>query len=363
MNPLVSWACFLAIAGVAYLYYTTQGNKNAPQRGRSATASSKDSVQWSDGDSKKKAAPKPAKAKAPRKSVKKAVQEAGSKAEAYISGASSNAGADADDDLSPVASPALGATTKSPSGRDVSDMLEPKAAAPAILKIGASEKPAREPKQQQKRAETPTETKKQRQNKKKAEEAKAQREADEKQRQALLEKQRRTAREARGEPARNGVQPAKAPASNAWTTVGSSGAAPASANNGQLLDTFEQDVASTAKTSATNGTAPTSNSLPASGQWQNLPSEEEQLRLAMEESAWTTVPKGKKQQRKVKTGDDTAEEGSDSGVPQEAAPVKAAPAPVPAKKAENSKPASRFEVLSQPVPNVGHPLDSDWPVL
>ena len=218
------------------------------------------------GDKAAAKAAKAAKAKAPRKSVKSAVQETGNKAEAYLSTASSTAGADADDDLSPVATPS-GHAAKAPSGRDVSDMLGPQAGAASVLSIKPAEKPARPTKPQAAKVEAPSESKKARQNRRKVEEAKAAREEEEKQRQALLEKQRRTAREARGEPAKNGLKAAKAPASNAWTTVPSRGAVQpvASAPTGQLLDTF--DAASTASSSEapTNGTAPTPDSMSNSG--------------------------------------------------------------------------------------------------
>ncbi|KAF2869759.1 hypothetical protein BDV95DRAFT_608590 [Massariosphaeria phaeospora] len=368
MEPWLSWIIVVAFTGAAYLYYT-QTNQPGGQRGRSivqrATTSTKDTLQWAESETKSKLAAKPTKAKAPRKSVKKAVQEVGDKAGAYLSGASSAAGADADDDLSPVASPGPDATpaVKAPSGKDVSDMLEPKTAGPGVLKISASEKPARPSKPQQLRAEPVQETKKQRQNKKKVEEAKAQREADEKQRRALEEKQRRAAREARGEPARNGLQSAQAPSSSPWTN-GRSSAAPktAPANSNQLLDTFEHDVASIASSSeaATNGTAPSTDSMENSGQWTNLPSEEEQLRIAMQDSAWSVAGKGKKQRKTRPVGGD--QEGSDSAVPMESPVVKPTPPPVPTKKAENVQ-SRRYEVLSPPGPEHSHPLDSDWPVV
>lgn len=356
MEPWLSWTLVLAICGALYYYYS-QNNARGRQRGRSLhrsapAATAKEPVQWSDSESKSKAAVKAPKPKTPRKSVKKAVQELGEKAEAYLSTASSTAGADADDDLSPVASPSLGATasSKAPSGRDVSDMLETQTA-PAVLKINASEKPARPSKPQQPRSETPTETKKQRQNRKKAEEAKAAREAAEQERKKLLEKQLRTAREARGEPARNGLQTAQPPKSSPWSST----PAPAQPVSGQLLDTID---ATSTTSSTTNGTAPT----PDSATYANLPSEEEQMKLLMEETAWTTVPKGKKQ-RKNKAGGEAAEEGSDSGVPHEPAPAPAPVKPAPVKKAENVKPASRYEVLSEPTTDATHPMDSDWPVV
>ena len=362
----MSWAVFLAIAGAAYFYYNQ--NSRAIARGRSSTrapttSSLKDAVQWSDSESKSKAqktAPKPAKAKAPRKSVKTAVQDAGNKAEAYLSTASSTtAGADADDDLSPVASPTI-AAKKAPSGRDVSDMLGSQAAAPSVLSIKPSEKPNRLAKQVQK-AEVSQETKKQRQNRKKAEEAKAAHEEQEKERQALLEKQRRIAREARGEPAKNGLQGAKAPASNPWTTIPSRGAvqggpvqAPASGPSGQLLDTFEGASATSSSRGPTNGTAPSTSS------YNGLPSEEEQVRLAMEDSAWTTVPKGGKKQRKT-INDELLDESSNIGIVQEHVPAKPV-RPIQAMKPDNQKPSSRYQILSEPYTTKADD-DSDWPVV
>lgn len=351
-SVLKNWAIFLVLAGGIYLF--TKKGKSGETRGRSlqratnnAASNVKGAAQWTEEEtkSKSKQAGKATKAKAPRKSVKKAVQEVGDKAEAYLSAASSNAGADADDDTPPSASP---------SGRNVSDMLEPQAPK-TVLKINASEKPARPSKPQQQRSESATETKKQRQNRKKKEEEKAAREAAEEERQKLLEKQRRTAREARGEAPRNGLQAAQAPTSNAW----SSGSAPASKPGligGQLLDTLDNVAEVTPSAGgATNGTTPSE-----STKYGNLPSEEDQLRMAMEESAWTTVPKGRKKGKK-----EAADEGSDSGAQEAApAPVKAAPVKAaPIKKAENTKPASRFDVLSQPITDVGDPRDSDWPVV
>lgn len=364
MESWQSWALFLAIAAVAGWYYNQQ--PKGRQRGRSihrttTTSTATANTDWIEAESAQKSSVKGAKPKAPRKSVKKAVQEVGDKAKATISAASSTTGADADDDLSPVVSPGLSATTavETPSGRDVSDMLEPRAAAPAVLRVVASDKPARPSKPQQQKVETPQETKKQRQNRRKVEEAKAQREADEQQRQALLEKQRRTAREARGEAAKNGLQQSKAPTSNAWTA--SRGTAAQNVILPVTDDFSHHEVASTASSNATNGTAITNDSMPGSTYLNNLPSEEEQLRMAMEDSAWTEVPKGKKN-RKTKGGDATGEEISDSGI-QQAPPVR----PVANPKIENIQPGSRYGALREDTPEperapVSHPLDSDWTV-
>ncbi|KAH7114213.1 hypothetical protein B0J11DRAFT_130171 [Dendryphion nanum] len=371
MDTLTSWAIFIAIAAAGWWYYTRNSN-SSPQRGRPLQRSANNNLDWIESETKAKvnAAVKTTKAKTagPRKTAKKAVQDIGEKIEASVSGASSAAGADADDDLSPVTSPAptSGAATKGPSGRDVSDMLEPQAAAPKVMSIKASEKPARQAKPQQQRSESQQETKKQRQNRKKTEEAKAQRQAEELERKKLEENQRRTAREARHEPAKNGLQSAQAPDSNAWVTAGSKKKAPAPAPavvaQAQLLDTFEPEV-STSKTSLPN----TNRTAPASGNagWNGLPSEEEQIRLALEDSAWTTVAKPKKQRKTKAAGE---EDGSDSGVPQEATPVQA---PVKTsihknntKHVENVQPTlkSRYGLLEEPTDKT-HEQDSDWPVV
>jgi hypothetical protein len=354
METWLSWGLVLAIAGAAYFYYSQKDNR-VQTRGRSTVP--KAPVDWTETDTKPKAGAKKSKktnkaAEKPAKSVKNAVQEVGKNVEAYLSNAST---ADADDDETPATSPSVSAP-QNPSGRNVSDMLEPQAIK-QILKIGASEKQARPAKPQQQRSETQEKTKKQRQNEKKKEEAKAAREAAEAERKKLAEQQRRVAREARGEPARNGLQSAQAPTSNAWSKpVAQAAPAAAAPTNGQLLDTIDNVSTTSSSEAATNGTAPT----PDSTSYSNLPSEEDQLRLAMEDSAWTTVPKGKKV-KKTKTFD----EGSDSGASAEPAPapVKAPVKAAPVKKAENVKPASRFEVLSPPVTQASHPMDSDWPVV
>ena len=96
--------------------------------------------------------------------------------------ASSSTGGDADDDLSPVASPALNGfhEQEAPSGNSISDMLEPAAPGPSVLKLTEPLNPVKSKPKQQVRAAQEVESKKQRQNRKKAEEKKAQREADEK---------------------------------------------------------------------------------------------------------------------------------------------------------------------------------------
>jgi len=351
----MSWAVFLAIGGAVYWYYMHQGN-TAVARGRSTTGkpttnSLKEAVNWDSSEKKPKAAQKSAKPKAPRKSVKTAVEDAGNKAAATLSQAAPKQAADEE-----VAPPAA-YTNKAPSGKDVSDMLGERPVSPAVMSIKPSEKPAKSVKAQTQKAEVATESKKQRQNRKKVEEAKAAREEEEKARKALEEKQRRVAREARGEPAKNGLGQSKPPASNPWTEVPSRGAVqpPKPASTGQLLDTFEAPVQTATKT-----TAPTSGAAKTSTPLNSLPSEEEQMRLAMEDSAWTTVPKGGKTKRKT-VNEELAEElnnVTETKPQQSAKPVR----PTETIK-ENKNPSSRYQILAEEFnPKTGDDAD-DWAVM
>ncbi|KAF1930788.1 uncharacterized protein M421DRAFT_3082 [Didymella exigua CBS 183.55] len=357
MQSWMSWATFLAILAAGYFYY---GPKlTGDTRGRSTankTTTSSKAVDWEDSDSKPKAvakqAKKQAKAKAPRKkSVQETVQEAGDKIKAEFDAATAGAPA-SDDSLS--ASP-VRAAPKIPSGKDVSDMLPSAASVANVLNIKTSDKPTKTSKPRAQKVETPQETKKQRQNRQKKEAEKAQREEDENARQVLLEKQRRTAREARGEPAKNGVS-AKLPSNNPWAGQSSGGAVQApAASTGQLLDTF--DGASTASSIATNG-ADNSPDTANGGNYNGLPSEEEQLRLAMEDdSAWTTIPKSGKKQKAAMVN----EEAHTSGAAAVQA-VKVAQAPQ-VKKTESRAPisSSRYGILSEPFTTTEK--DSDWPVM
>ncbi|QDS74447.1 hypothetical protein FKW77_006385 [Venturia effusa] len=242
---------------------------------------------------------------------------------------SSTTEGEAGDELSPANSPSLPAVERKqsvPSGNDVSDMLEQEAPLPATLKITGSGKPAK-PKREQKAA-PPQETKKDRQNRKKAEEKKLQREADEKIRQQLAEKQRKTAREARGEPAKNGLASAPAPSSNAWKES-QHVAAPVPAANGQLLDTLANENQKIQTVS--NG----SNGSKVNGdKWwssENVPSEEEQARILAEQddSNWNQVVTKKGKKKNSKAAEGSVQDDSASDTP---APAVQAPAPILEKK-------------------------------
>ncbi|KAJ4353377.1 uncharacterized protein N0V89_005106 [Didymosphaeria variabile] len=366
MSPLTSWAIFLVFAaGIAWkcgVFDKLSGKKpeQSGTRGRTLSRSTDTKMpDWVQSESNTKSNTKATKKQAPRKSVKKAVQEVGNKAEATLSGVSSTTGADADDDLSPDQSPSLAAKVANviPSGKDVSDMLDPKIV-PGVLKIGASEKPARPAKPQQQKSETQKQTKKQAQNAKKRESEKAAKAEAEVERKKLQEQQLRTARLARGEAPGTRYQTSGPGTNQASPNVWNSTGTPAATKpvTGQLLDTI--DAASSAS-SATNGTAPT----PDSTSYDNFPSEEDQIAAALADSAWTEVPKGKK--KKTTKAEVAVGDGSDSGIGYEApAPVKATPAPAPKKENKKEvKPASRYEVLSAPVPGFSDPRDSDWPVV
>ncbi|KAM0723092.1 hypothetical protein Q7P37_001292 [Cladosporium fusiforme] len=214
-------------------------------------------------------------------------------------------GAEADDDLSPAASPAL-------NSGDVSDMLEPTRSGPASIRLTAPLNPQKQraPKQAK---EQVVESKKARQNRKKVEERRIEREAEEKERKALEEKQRRAAREARGEPAKNGVPVARAPVNNPWEEKNAAAAATvqtgASVNgvsNGALLDTFDAESTGSSTGGLENSTAATSTTEANPAQYEN---EDALMAKAMkeseDESGWTTVSVGKKQQKK--RGDSSGE--------------------------------------------------------
>ena len=232
-----------------------------------------------------------------------------------MSTASSTTGADADDDLSPAMSPDLRATqATTPSSTDVSDMLEPAPKGPSILRITEPVKPQtiRQPKAQKVTPEP--ETKKQRQNRQRNEEKKALRDQAEKERRVLLEKQLRTAREADGRPAKNGLGLEKPPSTNAWNKSAGGATDPTGPVTQQssvsLLDTLED--------APTTGLNPRGTNSGANGKsidkkvWKNdLPSEEEQMRMITEldsDNAWSTVTKGGKNKKKSSAATPTDKE-------------------------------------------------------
>lgn len=199
-------------------------------------------------------------------------------------------GAEADDDFSPAASPAL-------NSGDVSDMLEPTQSGPTSIRLTAPLNPQKQRAPKQAKEEI-VESKKARQNRKKVEERRIQREAEEKERKALEERQRRAAREARGEPARNGIPVARAPVNSAWdgknATSATTGANVNGSSNGPLLDTFDAESTGSSTGGLENSTAATSitEANPSSYDDAQLA---QAVRESEDESGWTTVSVAKKQ--------------------------------------------------------------------
>lgn len=198
---------------------------------------------------------------------------------------------DADDDLSSQPSPVVAAADR----HGVSDMLEPEAPAPSVLRLTSTDS-VKKPKEKKAKAPEPVETKKQRQNRKKAEAAKAAREEEEVERKVKMEQQRRTARIAEGRPAKDGS--ASVPAQNAWTEKASDSSAPV-----QLLDTFEQKPQAAPAKPATPASVAAAKKA-TSDPWSGLPSEEEQLEMLRQEDSWSEV-KTKKKGKKKDSGVDS----------------------------------------------------------
>lgn len=383
MNPYISWAILLVVAGGLGWYYTNGTTPKAKPVIRStaekaeATVAPKKQKRKSKPASESVSAKKPEvqtvvsgptveddkpdeeidrnemarrmagmkdgasaiPAPAPTKSQKKNKKKKPTQLDTSDTRASSTTGAEADDDLSPAPSPAVNATV--PSAGYVSDMLEAPAPGASVLRVTGNVET--QPKKQKVQTFKEVETKKQRQNRLKNEARKQEVLKAEAERKRLLEKQLHTARGLeRQETART-----TAPATNAWQkkeapatkTNGASRPVPAAAPaSSGLLDTFE------------------SSSAPGEKEWQqNLPSEAEQLRqfgAANGDDQWTTVSKVKKQPKKKGKAEESVSETS--GSENQSAPV--APAPV----------QPRVTVISTYLPDIlssqeqGHPLDSDW---
>ena len=258
--------------------------------------------------------------------------------------ASSATGADADDDLSPVGSPPLGATSTTVTSKagDVSDMLQAPSTGPGVLRLTDSKGTMNKakPKPAPKSFEV-AETKKQRQARQKREAQKILNEEAEKERRMQMEKQIRKARMAEGSSAQTKSASFKVPSENAWFAGGHTQAVTdkkaAPAKDQALLDTFEPEIDSrtsgdgainvmalsnianrptdaqsvealkkaigVGQTEALgasgreNGVEPGSSTQSNTSWADDLPSEEEQMRRIRQEDAWTTVA-NKKEKKK-----------------------------------------------------------------
>jgi hypothetical protein len=252
---------------------------------------------------------------------------------------SSTAGADADDDQSSVASPEV----KAADAGDVSDMLEPKSAGPAVLRLTDTEKVKQKPKKAKELEKV--ETKKQRQNRQKAEAAKAEREEAEKARKAAEEAQRRLARISEGRAAKDGsaFMAAQAASKSAWNNSTNDNTSAANGNHAavQPLDTFDTSRAEVPAAKAAPPKATQADNWMAS-----LPSEEEQLEILRGEEEWSTVAPKKATKSKKK---EPVAEAPVEQEPVQAAPAASQPAPKPQKQATingNGKPKVAFSQQS-----------------
>ncbi|KAK3330145.1 hypothetical protein B0H66DRAFT_47321 [Apodospora peruviana] len=279
-----------------------------------------------------------------QKSVKQSRAREEKAEDSKASAPSSNAGADADDDESPIASPEMQAADVA----GISDMLEPEASGPSVLRLTDTDKV----KQKEKKAKAPekAETKKQRQNRQKAEAAKLERRETEKQRQVALEAQRRLARISEGRAAKDGsafMAAAAKPAQSVWTGNGNgiNSSSNSSVTNGdyvpvQPLDTFDTS-------SHTDVSLPQESTPPAKKgeNWiSSLPSEEEQLEILRGEEAWSTVKtkKAGKTKKKDAQGFDSANESESAA----AVPATSQPIVAKAPKSNGTRPTVSFSQKS-----------------
>ncbi|KAK3945335.1 hypothetical protein QBC46DRAFT_116121 [Diplogelasinospora grovesii] len=291
-----------------------------------------------------------------------------------ISAPSSAAGADADADDSSItsaeASSAASPNVKATAAGDVSDMLEPSAAGPSVLRVTNTDKV----KQKQIKTKTPekVETKKQRQNRQKIEAAKAIREETEKQRQKDMEAQRRLARISEGRPAKDGSTfTALQPKPSVWAGAGANGLnganSTSSSSNGSLANGEYMPVLPLDTLDTSNKVEEPKASAPTVGKAENwissLPSEEEQMELLRSEEAWNTVQTKRRTKPSKKDRDSSAEAPSSAVTkPQQLVPVTSQPAgPKPAQQKPNFAQQSSFAALStDDTPDVEEEVD--WAV-
>ncbi|KAK4229529.1 hypothetical protein QBC38DRAFT_104499 [Podospora fimiseda] len=259
---------------------------------------------------------------------------------APVSAPSSTAGVDADDDESPNASPELKATNAG----EVSDMLEPKAPGPSVLRLTDTDK--FKPKKEKKAKEPEkTETKKQRQNRKKKEQEQEQRREDEQRRKAAEEAQRRTARVAEGRAAKDGsaFMAAQAQKPSVWTGNGTNGGDNDAVTNGDhspavLLDTLDEPYVKVDHPEAKPAQDEKKKAVTKPANWMAaLPSEEAQMEMLRdEEDAWNTVTTKKSKRKTANAAAESANESDPSPAPVKAAP-KAQPTNGPTVSAKPGK--------------------------
>ncbi|EEH17847.2 hypothetical protein PABG_00410 [Paracoccidioides brasiliensis Pb03] len=269
---------------------------------------------------------------------------------------SSSTGADADDDLSSMNSPVVNPAR--PVAGDVSDMLEAGPGGLSCFRLVITPQQEQAPRKKQKTQDT-GETKKQRQRRLKNENRKLMVQEAEKERRIQLEKQLHGAREHE----RREAAKAKPPTMNAWRNGALSNQTNDQTNGiskttipppTALLDTFDPTPQSADKLEASS-----ENSRPSSymDNWtNNLPSEEEQMRIILSENEWTTVSSRKKERKNgSKRTESVSEESSSDFLAAKDSEPSIAPTTTTTTTTAPSV-AEQFEVFS----GKGHPLDSDW---
>lgn len=301
--------------------------------------------------------------KAQKKAKTQRIKHGDSKGMALSTSASST-GAEADDDMSPVDETPVAPVTAG----NVSDMLEPAEPSASVLRItGAEEKKKQK---QEKKEPKPAETKKQRQARLKREKQRAMVQEAEKERRDLQEKQLHSAREHERREAAKSTQHAP----DAWKktlsdSTNANGVKPAATTTtAALLDTFDETPSVTS--TQTKESKPASSGSTEKSWAQDLPSEEEQMRMLNainSDDDWTTVPskKEKKAKQGNKSGDNMSEVSETASVRSIPAAVK--PKSKPKKKKSSNAATPVFQPSTVPIvpPSIAaaqkaHPLDSDW---
>lgn len=240
---------------------------------------------------------------------------------------------DADDDQSFTDSPEVGPTSvTSPVTSGISDMLEPAAPGPSVLKVTEPANPKPAKKEKAKAAPQPAETKKQRQNRAKIEAAKLVREQEEKERKVKEEKQRRTAREAEGRAAKDGSQfmASQKPADSAWTASPAANKSNTFATDSDKFDLLDTTEDKTSKKPTTATPAENfSESEVVGSQWQGYGDYDEHVKTVIEDSReWEQVQNKKKKTKKEKKDGNGAEAAGTTSSTDEkeyTSPPKAAP--------------------------------------
>jgi type II secretory pathway pseudopilin PulG len=260
---------------------------------------------------------------------------------------SSSTGADGSAEPTPDASPIIAPADTT----GVADMLAPTPTGPGVLRLVDTQED--KPKATNSKPNEVKETKKQRQNRRKAEELKAAREAAEVERKKLEEVQRRTARVAEGRPARDGTQSTMVFGKQAWNSDNSSKSAMTPSSSFEILDTdsIDNDEAAPVSTPAPApvAAAPKTKSLKVDDSWMSeLPSEEEQMKMAKADAEWSTVTTKASRKSKKDAPAQDASAPAAASAPVEPVALATPKASSESRPSKALKPTGSFAALSTP---------------